>query len=78
MTPYEMWYDKVPPSPFPFLKPCFAMRKRSDKLKPKTVPSYYNGPSLNHPRDFMRVMLRSGLMVDFRHDIGRLYRLPRM
>ena len=24
MTPYEMWHGKVPPSPFPFLKPCFV------------------------------------------------------
>ena len=43
-TPYEMWYGKVPPSPFPFLKPGFVKRKRVDKLKPKAVPCYYIGP----------------------------------
>ena len=37
MTPYETWYDKVPPSPFPFLKAGFS------KLKPKAVPCYYIG-----------------------------------
>ena len=40
MTPYEMWYGKVPPSPFPFLKPGFVKRKRSNKLEPKAVPCF--------------------------------------
>ena len=67
MTPYEMWYGKVPPSPFPFLKPGFVKRKRGNKLEPKAVPCFYIGPSPNRPRDSMRVMLRSGAMVDSRH-----------
>ena len=65
-TPYEMWYGKVPPSPFPFLKPGFVTRKRGDKLEPKAVPCYYIGLSSNRPRDSMRVMLRSGVMIDSR------------
>ena len=64
MIPYEMWYSKVPLSPFPFLKPGFVKRKRSNKLKPKTVPCYYMGPSPNRPRDSVRVILRSGVMID--------------
>ena len=65
-TPYEIWYSKVPPSPFPFLKPGFVKIKRVDKLKPKAVPCYYIGPSPNRPRDSMRVMLRSGVMIESR------------
>ena len=64
---YEMWYGKVPPSPFPFLKPGFVKRKRGNKLEPKAVPCFYIGPSPNRPRDSMRVMLRSGAMIDSRH-----------
>ena len=67
MTSYEMWYGKVPPSPFPFLKPGFVERKRGNKLKRKAVPCFYIGPSPNRPRDSMRVMLRSGAMIDSRH-----------
>ena len=67
MTPYEMWYGKVPPSPFPFLKLGFAKRKRGNKLEPKAVPCFYIGPSPNRPRDSMRVILRSGAMIDSRH-----------
>ena len=67
MTPYEMWYSKVPPSPFPFLKPGFVKCKRGNKLEPKAVPCFYIGPSPNRPRDSMRVMLRSGAMTDSRH-----------
>ena len=67
MTPYEMWYGKIPPSPFPFLKPGFVKRKRGNKLEPKAVPCFYIGPSPNRPRDSMRVMLRSGAMIDSRH-----------
>ena len=43
-TPYEMWYRKVPPRPFPFLKPGFVQRKRANKLEPKAVPCFYIGP----------------------------------
>ena len=67
MIPYEMWYGKVPPSPFPFLKPGFVKRKRGNKLEPKTVPCFYIGPSPNRPRDSMRVMFCSGAMIDSRH-----------
>ena len=68
MTSYEMWYDKVPPSPFPFLKPGSVQRERSYKLEPKAVPCFYTTrPSPNCPRDYMRVMLRSGAMIDSRH-----------
>ena len=67
MTPYEMWYGKVPPCSFPFLKPGFVKRKRGNKLEPKAVPCFYIGPSPNRSRDSMRVMLRSGAMIDSRH-----------
>ena len=67
MTPYEMWHGKMPPSPFPFLKPGFVKRKRGNKLKPKAVPCFYIGPSPNRPSDSMRVMLPSGAMTDSRH-----------
>ena len=67
MTPYEMWYGKVPLSPFPFLKPGFVKRKRGNKLEPKAVSCFYIGPFPNRPRDCMRVMLRSGAMIDSRH-----------
>ena len=67
MTPYKMWYGKVPPSPFPFLKPGFVKRKRGSKLEPKAVPCFYIGPSPNRPRGSIRVMLRSGAMIDSRH-----------
>ena len=62
-----MWYGKVPPSPFPFLKPGFVKRKHGNKLEPKAVLCFYIGPSPNRPRDSMRVMLRSGAMIDSRH-----------
>ena len=58
MTPYEMRYGKVPPSPFPFLKPGFVKRTRGNKLEPKAISCFYIGPSPNRPRDSMRVMLR--------------------
>ena len=68
MTPYEMWYGKVPPSPFPFLKLGFVKRKqRGNKLEPKAVPCFYIGPSPNRRRDSMRLMLRPGAMIDSRH-----------
>ena len=67
MTPYEMWYGKVSPSPFPFLKPGFVNRKRGNKLEPKTVPWFYIGPSRNLPRDSMRGTFCSGVIIDSRH-----------
>ena len=65
-TTHEMWYGKVPPSLFPFLKPRFVQRKRGNKLESKAVPCFCTGPSPNRRRDSMRVMLRSGAMIDSR------------
>ena len=67
MPPYEMWYGKVAPSSFPFLKPGFAKRKHSNKLEPEAIPCFYVGPSPNCPRDSMREGLRSGAMIYSRH-----------
>ena len=63
---YEMWYGRTPPSPFPFLKPGFVKRKRTNKLEPQAVPCFYVGPSPNRPRDSMRVIFSSGTMIDSR------------
>ena len=65
-SPYEMWYGRTPPSPFPFLKPGFVKRKRTNKLEPQAVPCFYVGPSPNRPRDSMRVIFSSGTMIDSR------------
>ena len=35
--PYEMRYGRTPPSPFPFLKPGFVKRKRTNKLETQAV-----------------------------------------
>ena len=51
MTPHEMWYGKLPPSPFPFLKPGFVKRKRCGMLEPKAAPYFYIEPYPNRPRD---------------------------
>ena len=61
-----MWYGRSLPSPFPFLKPGFVKRKRTNKLEPQAVPCFYVGPSTNRPRDSMRVIFSSGTMVDSR------------
>ena len=63
---YEMWYGRTPPSPFPFMKPGFVKRKRTNKLEPQAVSCFYVGPSPNRPRDSMRVIFSSGTMVDSR------------
>ena len=60
---YEMWYGRTPLSPFPFLKPGFVKRKRTNKLEPQAVPCFYEGPSPNRPRDSMRVTFSSGTMI---------------
>ena len=65
-SPYEMWYGRTPPSPFPFLKPGFVKRKRTNKLEPQAVPCIYVGPSPNRPRDSMRMIFSSGTMIDSR------------
>ena len=57
-SPYEMWYGS-PPSPgevWPFLKPAYCRVKRDDKSQPKAQDRYYVGPSVDHPRDCMRVL----------------------
>ena len=61
-----MWYGRTPPSPFPFLKPGFVKRKRTNKLEPQAVPCFDVGPSPNRPRDSMRVIFSSGTMIDSR------------
>ena len=33
-SPYDMWYGRTPSSTFPFLKPGFLKRKRTNKLEP--------------------------------------------
>ena len=65
-SPYEMWYGRTPQSPFPFLKPGFVKRKRTNKLEPQAVPCFYVGPSPNRPRDSMRVIFSSGTVIDSR------------
>ena len=75
-SPYEMWYGRTPPSPFPFLKPGFVKRKRTNKLEPPAVPCFYVGPSPNRPRDSMRVIFSSGTMIDSR-DVTWA-RIPRL
>ena len=65
-SPYEMWHGRTPPSPFPFLKPGFVKRKRTNKLEPQAVPCFSVGPSPNRPRDSMRVIFSSGTMRDSR------------
>ena len=65
-SPYEMWYGRTPPSPFPFLKLGFVKRKRTNELEPQAVPCFYVGPSPSRPRDSMRVIFSSGTMIDSR------------
>ena len=65
-SPYDMWYGRTPQIPFPFLKPGFVKRKRTNKLEPQAVPCFYVGPSPNRPRDSMRVIFSSGTMIDSR------------
>ena len=74
-SPYEMWYGRTPPSPFPFLKPGFVKRKRTNKLELQGVPCFYVGPSPNRTRDSMRVIFSSGTMIDSR-DVTWARTLP--
>ena len=57
-SPYEMWYGSPPPrgAVWPFLKPAVCRIKRNNKSQPKAQDCYYVGPSVNHPRDCMRVL----------------------
>ena len=63
-SPYEMWYGRAPPSPFPFLKPGLVKKKRTNKLEPQAVPCFHVGPSPNRPRDSIRVIFFSGTMIE--------------
>ena len=67
---YEIWYGRTPPSPFCFLKPRFVKRKRTNKLEPQAVPSFYVGSSPNRPCDSMRLIFSSGTIRDSR-DVPR-------
>ena len=65
-SPYEMWYGKTSSSPFPFLKPGFVKRKRTNKLEPQAVLCFYVGLPPNHPHDSIRAIFFSGTMIDSR------------
>ena len=65
-SPYEMWYGRTPPSPFPFLKPRFENRKHTSKPEPQAVPCFYVRLSPNRPRNSMRAIFFSGTIVDSR------------
>ena len=45
--PREVW---------PFLKSATCRVKKYNKLQPKAQDCYYVGPSVDHPRDYMRVL----------------------
>ena len=55
---YEMWYGSLPPAGevWPFLKPAIYRVNRENESQPKEQDCYYVGPSVNHPRDCMRVL----------------------
>ena len=57
-SPYEMWYGLPPLSGevWPFLKPAIYGVKRAKQSQPKAQGCYYVRPSVNHPRDCMRVL----------------------
>ena len=57
-SPYEMWYGSPPLAGevWSFLKPAIYRVKRENKSQPKAQDCYYVGPSVNHPRDCMRVL----------------------
>ena len=57
-SPYEMWYGSPPLAGevWPFPKPVIYRVKIANKSQPKAQDRYYVGPSVNHPRDCMRVL----------------------
>ena len=57
-SPYEMWYGSPPLAGevWPFLKLAIYRVKRENTSQRKAQDCYYVGPSLNHPRDCMRVL----------------------
>ena len=66
-SPYEMWY--ISPSlageVWPFLKPAIY---RVYKSQPKAQDCYYVVPSVNHPRDCMRVLTTHRTILPTRND----------
>ena len=56
-SPNEMWYGSPPPpgEVWPFLKPAICRVVRDNKSQPKVQDCYYIGPSVDRPRDCMRV-----------------------
>ena len=62
--PHEMWFGSPPTkSPMPFLKPGFRKVKRENNLKPKAVKCWYLGRVPNFPRDAVRVLSKSGMII---------------
>ena len=57
-SPHEMWYGSPPLAGevWPFLKPAIYGVNRTNKSQAKAHDCYYVGPSVNHPRDCMRVL----------------------
>ena len=57
-SPYEMWYGSPPLAGevWSFLKPAIYRVKRQNTSQPEARDCYYVGPSVNHPRDCMRVL----------------------
>ena len=55
---YEMWYGSSPfaGKVWPFLKLAIYRVKRDNKSQPKAQDCYCVGPSVNHPRNCMRVL----------------------
>ena len=66
-SPFEMRFGTVPQSPIPFLKPGYVKTKRQDKLRPKSFPCFFIGPSANRRRDTREVLLNSGSVVHSRN-----------
>ena len=57
-SPHEMCYGSPPLAGevCPFLKPAIYRVKIANKSQPKAQDCYHIGPSVNHPRDCMRVL----------------------
>ena len=66
-SPYEMWYREPRPArPHPFLKPAYRRWQRPSKLLPNRESCFYVGPSRDHPRDYHRVLTRTGTIQETR------------
>ena len=66
-SPFKMRFGTVPQSPILFFKPAYVKPKRQDKLRPKALPCFFIGPSINSPRDTYEVLLNSGSVVHSRN-----------